>query len=173
MRCQAEPLRLAAFCLALVLVVALGSTAVGATSMASAEDFTYGTNVPVATLPRVVPVVVDENGSLGLARSSYDATVDVAPESSVESPGLEPRTDQASTVDVGISGHVLDLSADLVAPRTGALFDDAAGVAHTRSAELQAALPSGSQGRVTMSAGGVEDAAGTRIVVVATSEPNG
>jgi len=59
------------------------------------------------------------------------------------------------------------------AARVGALFDDAVGVANARSVALQELLPAGSRGRVTMSAGVVEDAAGNRVVVVATSEPNG
>jgi len=50
---------------------------------------------------------------------------------------------------------------------------DAASFADARSIELQSALPSGSQGRVTLSAGIVEDAARNRITVIATSEPAG
>jgi hypothetical protein len=45
--------------------------------------------------------------------------------------------------------------------------------AATRAAELQAQLPAGSQGRVTMSAGVVRDASGSEIRVIATSEPRG
>lgn len=51
--------------------------------------------------------------------------------------------------------------------------DDLGGFANARSVELQNALPAGSQGRVTMSAGVVEDAAGNRITVIGTSEPGG
>ncbi len=46
-------------------------------------------------------------------------------------------------------------------------------VARSRAEALQQALPPKSQGRVTMGAGVVEDAGGTRQVVIGTSEPNG
>jgi len=42
-----------------------------------------------------------------------------------------------------------------------------------RVAELKAAIPAGSQGRITMSAAIVEDANGTRSVLIGTSEPGG
>ena len=45
--------------------------------------------------------------------------------------------------------------------------------AATRAGELQAQLPAGSQGRVTMGAGVLEDASGNQIRVISTSEPNG
>lgn len=45
--------------------------------------------------------------------------------------------------------------------------------AAARVAELQAQLPTGSQGRVTMGVGVLEDASGNQIRVISTSEPNG
>ncbi len=50
---------------------------------------------------------------------------------------------------------------------------DAQAYASNRAAQLQSQLPDGSQGRVTMGVGVLQDASGKQIVVVSTSEPRG
>jgi hypothetical protein len=53
------------------------------------------------------------------------------------------------------------------------VYTDPAGFAHRRSMELQSAVPEKSRGRVTMSAGVVENPDGTRQVLIGTSEDHG
>jgi RHS repeat-associated protein len=53
------------------------------------------------------------------------------------------------------------------------LYTNPGNVANLRAKSLQEALPQGSQGRVTMAAGVVEDSFGERQVLIGTSEPNG
>jgi filamentous hemagglutinin len=50
---------------------------------------------------------------------------------------------------------------------------DAQAYAASRASQLQSELPAGSQGRVTMGVGVLQDANGNQITVVSTSEPNG
>ncbi len=53
------------------------------------------------------------------------------------------------------------------------LYTNPVNVANLRASSLQKALPQGSQGRVTMAAGVVEDTSGFRQVLIGTSEPYG
>ncbi|MGD7191143.1 DUF6862 domain-containing protein [Ralstonia pseudosolanacearum] len=50
---------------------------------------------------------------------------------------------------------------------------EAQAYAASRAAQLQSELPAGSQGRVTMGVGVLQDASGNQVVVVSTSEPRG
>jgi RHS repeat-associated protein len=67
----------------------------------------------------------------------------------------------------GESGHIAPFAG------RGAAESEAEAIAASRAAELQAELPAGARGRVTMGVGVLEDASGNRITVVATSEPRG
>lgn len=60
-----------------------------------------------------------------------------------------------------------------VAAKAGMSVAEAESWAAARAAQLQAQLPAGSAGRVTMGAGVVRDGSGNLIRVVSTSEPNG
>ena len=61
----------------------------------------------------------------------------------------------------------------LFTSQTLSVYTSPANVASSRANTLQHALPQGTQGRVTMAAGVVEDASGTRQILIGTSEPNG
>ncbi|MGV8973118.1 MAG: RHS repeat domain-containing protein [Rhodoglobus sp.] len=65
------------------------------------------------------------------------------------------------------------LSQSEIAAAAGATSAAARGSVASRASELQAALPAGSQGRVTMGVGVGKDASGSLRTVVGTSEPNG
>lgn len=63
----------------------------------------------------------------------------------------------------------------IVGPATNSAMSssDAQAYAASRASQLQSELPAGSQGRVTMGVGVLQDANGNQITVVSTSEPNG
>ncbi|MES2793025.1 MAG: hypothetical protein V4719_25660 [Planctomycetota bacterium] len=58
-------------------------------------------------------------------------------------------------------------------PLKGILYDNPSALVTERVAELKAAIPDAQKGRVTMGVAVVEDASGTRSVLVSTSEPRG
>lgn len=104
-------------------------------------------------------------------------------------PGLETRVGASNPVTayvVGVHetvsagqrwGHAPPTaqiaSATGVAAKAGMSVAEAESWAAARAAQLQAQLPAGSAGRVTMGAGVVRDGSGNLIRVVSTSEPNG
>jgi hypothetical protein len=77
--------------------------------------------------------------------------------------------------DIGKGAKMIKEGAEAAAKagRTAKTVEELASLARSRADELQAALPDGSRGRVTMGVGVGEDAAGNIRVVVGTSEPNG
>lgn len=76
-------------------------------------------------------------------------------------------------VTAGAGVAVSSAVTGIVASRASTAAATAAASTAARAAELQAALPVGSSGRVTMAAGVGEDALGTIRTVIGTSEPGG
>lgn len=111
------------------------------------------------------------NTALNAATLSLPGMPDFVPYFQYNNPALGALGEMYGSL--GLGALASSAFGEALATNSGMSSSDAQAYAASRASQLQSELPAGSQGRVTMGVGVLQDANGNQITVVSTSEPNG